>query len=287
MTARRFAQVDVFTDVALGGNPLAVVLDSDGLDAERMQAIARWTNLSETVFVSASARADYRVRIFSPRNELPFAGHPTIGTAHAARRHGLVDPARESLVQECGAGLVPLRADASGVIRARVPRPKRADAHVSADDLSAAFGGAELHDPFAVDVGVVWIVARVSPATLAALRPDFPRLAALSTATRATGATVYAVAERARGGAPGPAVEVRSFAPADGIPEDPVCGSGNASVAAHARLTGQLATIGSSYLASQGRFVGRDGRIAVTLEGDDVWIGGRSVTVVSGTIDVG
>lgn len=287
MSARRFAQVDVFTGVALAGNPLAVVVDSEGLGAERMQAIARWTNLSETVFVSPSERADYRVRIFSPLSELAFAGHPTIGTADVAREVGLVDRARESFVQECEAGLVPLRAEASGVIRARVPTPRRSAAAVDGAELAAALGGAELADPLAVDVGVVWIVARLSPGALAALAPDLPRLAALSAATRTTGVTVYAVADAAARASGPPALEVRSFAPGDGIPEDPVCGSGNASVAAHARWTGQLDAIGASYVASQGRFVGRDGRVAVTVEGDEVWIGGRSVTVVNGTIDVG
>lgn len=287
MSARRFAQVDVFTSEALAGNPLAVVVDSEELGAERMQAIARWTNLSETVFVSPSGRADYRVRIFSPRSELAFAGHPTIGAAHVAREHGLVDAARDSFTQECGAGLVPLRVTPDGGLCARVPTPKRAEVAVDRDELRAALGGADVHDPLAIDVGVVWIVARVTAAALATLRPDLPRMAALNEATRTTGVTVYAVAEGAGGGSAATAVEVRSFAPGDGIPEDPVCGSGNGSVGAHARITGQLERIGATYVASQGRFVHRDGRVAVTVDGDEIWIGGRAVTVVRGAIDLG
>lgn len=271
-----FRQVDVFTTTPFQGNPVAVVLDADGLRDEEMARIARWTNLSETTFVLPSVRATYRLRIFTPHGELPFAGHPTIGSAHAIRDEGRLPADTRSVVQECGAGLVPIAFGTDGVISARMPRPT-----ARPFDEEAALGpvlGAATTAPSVIDLGPRWIVAAVaSPEILAAVAPDMRALADLNRRTATTGVTLYAF--DATG------VEVRSFAPAHGVDEDPVCGSGNAAVATHLRITGGLARFPEGrYRARQGKAVGRDGAIAVAVDGDDVTIGGLAVTVIAGTI---
>jgi PhzF family phenazine biosynthesis protein len=270
-----FRQVDVFTSVPLFGNPVAVVFDADELSPEEMQRIARWTNLSETTFVVRSTVADYRLRIFTPRREMPFAGHPTIGSAHAVREEGRLGT-RDEAVQECGAGLIPLRF-ADGGVRARAPRPKVRPAAIDRGVLRDALGGADVDDALAIDVGPVWIVARAP--TLAALDGvtiASEIMARFTDRTDTTGVTVYAIDDGA--------VHVRSFAPADGIPEDPVCGSGNVSVAAHIRETGLEGRTGERYVARQGKHCGRDGRVMITIDGADVHLGGVSVTTIRGVL---
>ena len=284
-----FKQVDVFTARAFRGNPVAVVLDADDVPAEEMQRIARWTNLSETTFVlrPTTSEADYRVRIFSPGHELPFAGHPTIGTAHAVIETGGPAASAGCLHQECGAGILPLRIERGAAEReifVRVPAPKlRPLARASADALAAALGVALAApgDATIVDVGPVWMVAELaSRDALAALTPDLAALAALSRELGASGATVFA---RERGS--DTPIAVRSFAPAFGVPEDPVCGSGNASVGAYLAAHAALPP-GDAYTASQGTEIGRDGRVRVRVGagGREIEIGGRAVTVVDGTI---
>ncbi|MDY7103259.1 MAG: PhzF family phenazine biosynthesis protein [Actinomycetota bacterium] len=286
---RRFAQVDVFTERAGLGNPVAVVLDAEGLDDEAMARFARWTNLSETTFVlpPSADGADYHLRIFTPGGELPFAGHPTLGSAHAVVGAGVAKPVDGRLVQECAAGLVPLvfedGADGgAATIRATVPRANVTSIEVPADELAASLRARALFDPIAIDVGPTWIVARLDRADdLAGLKVDDAGLAALSMRLGATGATVYAPNEDGK-------VEVRSFAPAEGVPEDPVCGSGNAAVAVHVTTTGGLRHVGNAWTAHQGRFLGRDGRVAVTVSDDrKVTIGGPCVTVIEGTVALG
>ncbi len=287
-----FKQVDVFTREPFRGNPVAVVLDAADVAAEDMQRIARWTNLSETTFVlrPSSAAADYRLRIFTPRRELPFAGHPTIGSAHAVVEAGGAAPA--TLRQECGAGVLPLRivADTAAgtggrAIFVRVPTPRIVRTEPApAATLAAALGvplAAESHAA-AVDVGPVWLVVEIADRrTLAAMTPDLAALEVLSRELRVEGATVFA---RTTGG--GAALAVRSFAPAAGVDEDPVCGSGNAAVAAYLAAAGRLSEIGDAYVATQGTEIGRDGRVAVRVAGGgaEVEIGGNAVTVVDGTI---
>lgn len=274
---RPFVQVDVFTAVPLMGNPVAVVLDGEGLSTQQMQAMAAWTNLSETTFVLPPTQpgADYRVRIFTPRCELPFAGHPTLGTAHAVIEAGLARPQGGKLVQECAVGLVDLTLGADR-LSFRLPRY----ALTALDDPEAT---AWINAPVkgaaqAVDVGPVWLVAEVDGiAALENLAHDEARLAAYYVPRGWTGATLYAAA--------GDRVVVRSFAPGDGIPEDPVCGSGNGAAAAFRLNAGQCSD-GSSYRASQGRQVGRDGWIDVRFEGTDIHIGGQCVTVIKGTANV-
>ena len=192
---RKFTQVDVFTDAPFRGNPVAVVLDAEGIDTESMQAIARWTNLSETAFVlpARSAAADYRVRIFTPRAELPFAGHPTIGTAHALLEAGVCTARNGVLVQECEAGLVRLEQDARRpLLWLTMPAATLSALDAPALALLDEALGAPATEPLRVDLGPVWIVARLRDArAVLELTPDLEVLHRLSHASNATGVTVF------------------------------------------------------------------------------------------------
>jgi PhzF family phenazine biosynthesis protein len=277
MTKQRpFKQVDVFTSVALLGNPVAVILDAAGLSDAQMQAVANWTNLSETTFVTTATDpgADYAVRIFTPRSELPFAGHPTLGTAHAVIEAGLATPMNGRIVQQCAAGLVEVSVSEQR-LSFRLPRYD----YETAPDVAAliaGIGGADLvvGTPQILNVGPRWAIAQlVSAQAVETLAPDFAALAAYERKHRTTGLTIFA--ERDDG------IVVRSFAPSDGIDEDPVCGSGNAAVAAYRLRDGTIGD-GSTYLARQGRQVGRDGYVYVRIDGSDVHVGGDCVTCVDG-----
>lgn len=274
---RRFRQVDVFTRELTRGNPVAVVLDGAELSPAEMQDFARWTNLSETTFVlpASDPAADYALRIFTPREELPFAGHPTLGSAHAVIEAGLAAPRDGRLVQQCAVGLVELTVAADG-LSFRLPR--YALRELADPEATAWIGGdVALKGPAqAVDVGPVWLVAELAEiAALENLRHDPARLAAYYTAEGLTGATLFACE--------GERVVVRSFAPADGIPEDPVCGSGNGAVAAYRLVLGQVSD-GDAWIASQGRQIGRDGKISVRIDGADIHVGGSCVTGIEGTV---
>lgn len=277
MTARDFRQVDVFTAVPYKGNPVAVVLDGEGLTAEQMQGFANWTNLSETTFVlpASDPVADYRVRIFTPKAELPFAGHPTLGTAHAVIEAGLALPKGGRLVQQCAVGLVELTVGEGG-LSFKLPRYSLAEL---TDPEATGWIGAEVKGAAqAVDVGPIWLVAQLAEvAALENLAHDPARLTRYYEATGMTGATLFSV--------DGERVVVRSFAPGDGIPEDPVCGSGNGAVAAFRLAAGQVRA-GDRYRASQGRQVGRVGWIDVRFEGADIHIGGQCVTCIEGSVRI-
>jgi len=269
-----FKQVDVFTGKPFFGNPVAVVIGADGLEAAQMQRIARWTNLSETTFLLKPTQvgADYRLRIFTPRQELPFAGHPTVGSAHAALESGFVAPANGKLRQECGAGVLELALEGRRIF-VRAPVPKVSPAAVP------LFGNFRA---LRVDVGPVWLVVDLGDAaSVDELTPDMAAISELSDSLNASGVTVFG-----RTGIKDEPIHVRSFAPAHGIPEDPVCGSGNISVAAFLRETGLLTEFGSSYTARQGMQVGRDGRVAVRVSADTIEIGGEAVTCVDGRLRV-
>jgi PhzF family phenazine biosynthesis protein len=285
-----FLQVDVFTDRPFRGNPVAVVLDADGLDTAAMQRIAHWTHLSETTFVlrPTDPAADYRLRIFTPDRELPFAGHPTLGSAHAVLAAGRAVMRDGRLVQQCGAGLVALRDDpASGMRFFEVP-PARIGTVAAADRaaIGAALGlGGAAPLLEAIDVGPVWITGELAAAqALLALQPDMAALAAISRRLGVTGVTLHAPWPDGHRDADGqaPTIAVRSFAPAAGVDEDPVCGSGNACVAVQRGARGRR----HDYLASQGEVLGRAGRIAVHWSGDRIAVGGRSVVCVEGRLRV-
>lgn len=269
MKTLSFKQVDVFTDKPFLGNPVAVVIGAEGLDTETMQRIACWTNLSETTFLLKSVVADYRLRIFTPWQELPFAGHPTIGSAHAAIESGFVSR-KSSLKQECGSGIIELDLEKEEIFL-RGPQAKISDVRKTL--------------PFAtkllrIDVGAVWVVGEAADSRqLASLQPDMAAITQFSHDFEAAGVTVFA-----ESGEKGSAMHVRSFAPAHGIPEDPVCGSGNLGIAAYLRQTNQVKRFGERYVARQGMQLGRDGRVSVRIDGDGIRIGGHAVTCVDGKL---
>jgi PhzF family phenazine biosynthesis protein len=275
-----FRQVDVFTAVPFKGNPVAVVLDGDAVSSDQMQSIAAWTNLSETTFVCAPTdqRADYRLRIFTPKRELPFAGHPTIGSAYAVLRNGLKPQAAGRVVQECGKGFVDIKIDGERLLLA-LPEPQfrePARSHLAAVADGLGVMPSDIQRAAIIDVGPVWFTVQLANGdAVRALAPDMGKLAALNP-IGITGVNVFG--PYPRGGDAD--LEVRSFAPADGVPEDPVCGSGNGCVAALVRRDGVLNV--RTYVASQGRCLGRDGQVTVEFDGSTIWLGGHAVTCVQG-----
>ncbi len=292
MTVRRYLQLDVFADRPGAGNPLAVMLDAQGLDDEAMQAFAAWTNLSETIFLlPPDAGADYRVRIFTPRQELPFAGHPSVGAAWAVLDSGLATARDGTLEQQCAAGRLPVRIADDGdtrVVSVRAPRARRREpAAGSPALLEAALAGLPRGGlaPAPWDNGPRWWLVEL--ADEAAVRTMTPDLAAITALTRhgAVGMAVFAHVD-ANAGRADPQLVVRAFCPADGIPEDPVTGSANAAIAAALAEAGRLPGQGGRYAASQGREIGRDGRVEVRVDADgEVWIGGRVQAVIRGSVD--
>ncbi|MGK5031438.1 PhzF family phenazine biosynthesis protein [Janthinobacterium sp. MDT1-19] len=273
---RPFKQVDVFSSVPFLGNPLAVVLDANGLDDAQMQAIARWTGLSETTFVLAprDPAADYRVRIFSPETEFPFAGHPTLGTAHALLDAGM-QPKGARIVQECGVGLVQIERRAGGVLAFQAPPcTARPLDPALLPQLQAALGGTPAAAGNVVEMGIRWLcVPLASAAACLAVHADIAALTALLAACRADGLALYGPH-----GADGPAdYEVRALLSEHGaLVEDPVTGSANACIA-------QLQA-GGDYTVRQGTCLQRDGRVSVNFRDGQAWIGGACLTVIAGTI---
>jgi PhzF family phenazine biosynthesis protein len=273
---RSFKQVDVFTDTALQGNPLAVVLDASGLDTATMQRFTDWTNLSEATFLSppTQAEADYAVRIFCPGRELPFAGHPTLGSCHAWLQAG-GQPKGGVIVQECGVGLVRIRRDGQRLAFAAPPRIRSGPLD-EADVQRIAHGLGVARDDIVAhawcDNGPPWrgVMLR-SAAQVLALKADSAVLA---------GWEVGVVGPQATGH--DTQFEVRAFFSGNnGIAEDPVTGSLNAALAQWL-IGDSLAP--SSYVAAQGTAIGRAGRVFVQQDGKDIWIGGHSVTVIEGSV---
>lgn len=287
--SRRYLQLDVFADRPGAGNPLGVVLDPAGMDTAAMQAFAAWTNLSETIFLlPPGAGADYRVRIFTPRRELPFAGHPSVGAAWAALDAGLAPPGDGRLVQECGAGLLPVRVEGEGDgrrVHVRAPRARAVAGEVAPTLVDAALAGLARGRlaPALWDNGPRWWLVELADA--AAVRGMRPDLAAIAALTRASGAVGLAVYGRAPAGADHQ-LAVRAYCPADNIPEDPVTGSANAAIAALLARAGALPGDATRYVASQGRELGRDGRLLVEVDADgEAWIGGQVQRVIAGSLD--
>jgi PhzF family phenazine biosynthesis protein len=285
MKQRNFKQVDVFTATPYLGNPLAVVLDGSGLSAQEMQHFTNWTNLSEATFLlpSTQAGADYRVRIFCPGRELPFAGHPTLGSCHAWLEAG-GKPQGEYVVQECGIGLVRLKRD--GQRLAFAAPPLRKGGPLPEEDVALIARGlglarADIIQHAWCDNGPNWRgVMLASAAQVLALQPDAAILAGLDIGVVGPRGKVGVVG--ARDAADDCAFEVRAFFPGNnGMVEDPVTGSLNAALAQWLIGAG-LAP--AEYIASQGTALGRAGRVHVRQQGGDIWIGGASVTCVTGTV---
>lgn len=283
-----FKTIDVFTTAPFKGNPVAVVLDASMLDTGQMQQIASWTNLSETTFIvpTTAPGADYHVRIFTPGAELPFAGHPTIGTAHALLEAGLIDARNGTLVQQCKAGLINLKVEHAGDgvrwISFDLPEPKFAALDErQVMELQAILGSPleKTAPPCLVDVGPRWVVAQL-PSAQAVLQnqPDLQRMKVHDIEGRHTGVVIFG---KSGPGAQGK-IEVRAFAPAHGINEDPVCGSGNGCVAAYIRHTAQTADFGNDFIATQGTVVGRAGALRLSISDDVIRVGGTAVTCVDG-----
>ncbi len=285
----RFKQVDVFTSTPFKGNPLAVIFDADALSDADMRAIAHWTNLSETTFLCAPTdpAADYRVRIFTTGGELPFAGHPTLGSAHAFLDAGGAPRTPGRLVQQCGAGLVELaEGDAGGWAFAAPPARLTPLPERDYPALAAALRTDAIEfdaTPHGVDNGAPWLVVRLARAAdCLALQPDFDALTRLAASVGAAGLAAYAPHPP-----DGPATfEVRCLMTGSvfGVGEDPVTGSANAAIAG--LLDRQGRRPGPAYTARQGTAIGRDGRISVRYDdaSGKIWIGGPAITVVDGRI---
>jgi PhzF family phenazine biosynthesis protein len=284
---RGFKLVDVFGDSPFQGNPVAVCLDGRTLSVAAMQQIASWNNLSETTFLlpPTTAGADYKVRIFTPRSELPFAGHPTLGSAHAALEAGLVTATNGRVMQESAGGLVEVRLSHRGSQRlCSLKMPPATSTEVTneaIEELERAVGPLCRNPrPKVIDVGPKWVVAQV-PGTLSVrdIRPDLDRVMAIDRGLGSTGVTVFGLlphGERYQ-------MEVRTFAPSEGVNEDPVCGSSNGAVSAFLREAGFGAY--RSYVANQGTAVGRSGSIHLETGPDDsTWVGGTCATLVNGTL---
>ena len=291
MAPRPFVQADVFADRPGAGNPLAVVLDAAGLDDAAMQAIARWTRLPETTFVLPPTRpgASYAIRMFSPKKEVPFAGHPSVGTAHVVLEAGLAEPRQGLLLQEGVAGLLPLRVEVDAGVRRIAIRTPRAQLVETAEARGARLAEAldwlpagEL-PPALMDGGRRWWLAELASETaLRSATPNWEAIIALASATESMGLFVYA-----RSDDPVYHYAVRAFVGAPTQFEDAASGAANATLAAWLAERGALPDLpGGFYRVSQGREVGHDAIIELSIDADgDVWSGGRAVAVVTGSLD--
>jgi len=272
-----FQQVNVFSQDPLRGNPLAVVLDAEGIDETRMAAFARWTNLSETTFLlpPTDPQADYRVRIFTTLEELPFAGHPTLGSCHAWLAHGGV-PKGAEIVQECGIGRVRIRRSDDGLaflapplLRGEALTPDlrervRRGLGVAAEDVV---------DARWADNGTGWLALRLRDrAAVLAIQPAYAQLEGLKVGV--FGPWLPSDGDEAQ-------YESRAFIAGDGEPEDPATGSLNAAIARWLLATGEAP---DRYVISQGTAIGRAGRLRVERLGDALWIGGDCVTCIEGQV---
>ena len=274
---RPFRQVNVFSTEGYLGNPLAVVHDAEGVSDDDMVRFARWTNLSETTFLlrPTDPGADYRVRIFTPGGELPFAGHPTLGSAHAWLEAGGVPGTGDEVVQECPAGLVRVR---RGERLAFAAPPVVREGPVSGEDRERLLRALALTDDEVVDArwidngpGWVGVLLRDAEAVLG-VRPDWSSFGDLEVGVVGP----YPSGSECQ-------VEVRAFCPGLGVVEDPVTGSLNASIGQW--LAGDR--LPAAYVASQGTVLGRRGRVHVEREGDTVWVGGHVATAIKGTVGLG
>ena len=313
MRSRRFKQVDVFTDTAYLGNALAVVLDGEGLSDDAMQRFARWTNLSETTFLlpPTDAAADYRVRIFTPGGELPFAGHPTLGSCHAWLEAGGQPQTAGRVVQQCTVGLVTIQRELQRAAKRperlafAAPPLRRSQAEPALlIAVSEALGlrAQQILTTQLLDNGPVFLGLLLdSPETVLQLRPNHAALVKLQIKVGVAGiyaddsadappligrinreAAAFSQATAAQAADETPQLEVRGFCAATGINEDPVTGSLNASLAQWLIAEGRLP---ERYLASQGVCIGRAGQVYIQRDAaGQVWVGGQSVSCIEGSV---
>ncbi len=310
MTPRSYKQVDVFTGTPYLGNPLAVVLDGSDLSDADMQRFARWTNLSETTFVLPPTEtgmqegADYRVRIFTPGGELPFAGHPTLGTCHAWLQAGGKPKAAQFIVQECKVGLISIRREGNRLAFGAPPLKRTAPSPALLAQIAKALGlkAPQIKTAQMLDNGTVWLGLLLdSPQTVLELTPNFLELKNLGhkvgvvgveSAPAATGliarsnrearAFTSSTTSATSTASTAPELEVRGFAPHMGINEDPVTGSLNASLAQWLIAEGHAP---ERYVAAQGTCMDRAGRVYIERDASgQVWVGGESVTCIDGTV---
>ena len=289
MAPLRYLHLDVFAATLGGGNHLGVVIGADDWNTEAMQCFARWTALVETTFLlpPTDPKASYRVRIFTPHKEIPFAGHPSIGSAHAALECGLAEPCDGLLWQDCGAGVLPIRVEGGGVTRELLLQSPGERVLATGGEahplLAATLAGIEWGTlpPALVDGGRCWWLAEVADeASLRAWQPNHAAIRALAQASDSMGLCVFARSHHRDY-----QLVVRAFPAGVGIVEDPASGAANGLIAAyiaHAEPHGALAR---GYQVSQGREIGHDARLVVHIDGKVIWVGGRSHTVVDGTLD--
>ncbi|PSD14841.1 PhzF family phenazine biosynthesis protein [Stenotrophomonas maltophilia] len=291
MALLRYLQLDVFGPRPGTGNPLGVILDADALSSSQMQALAAWLNLSETVFFlrPTAPGADYHIRIFTPTRELAFAGHPSVGTAHAVLQAGLATPIDGVLVQDGIAGALPLRVSGEGAqqrIAIRTPRAQLAETAEAFDPrLQAALKDWPLGSlpPARMQGGRSWWVVQVADeAALRALHPDWDAVAALAESTDSMGVFAYAFSD----GSEGFDLAVRAFVGNGRRFEDAASGAANAVLAAWLDLRDALPRGRAPFEVSQGREVGHDARLTLRVDEDgEVWSGGQVQTVITGTLD--
>ncbi|MEM6052764.1 PhzF family phenazine biosynthesis protein [Erwinia sp. P7711] len=279
---RAFKQVDVFTSSPLNGNPLAVIMDASGLSDEQMATVARWTNLSETTFIlpAQDPAADYRVRIFTPDLELPFAGHPTLGSAHALIESGITLKQPGRIVQECELGLISIKIAADGALAFSAPEATLTE--FSDASLSSALGCDAIESALPVmvaDMGIRWLLVPMQSAeAVLAIKPSLTEFENVMRIAKVNGVMPFAPVDGVAG-----QYEVRGLLVENGsLTEDPVTGSANACLARYLQARG----VELDYRVRQGTAMQRAGRLSVTYATDGVWIGGQTVTVIEGTLKI-
>ncbi|MDQ9125078.1 PhzF family phenazine biosynthesis protein [Serratia fonticola] len=289
---RAYKQVDVFTTSPLQGNPLAVILEAEGLNEMQMLSLARWTNLSETTFVfkPTNPLADYQVRIFTPEKELPFAGHPTLGTAHALLEAGLVTKQPGVVMQECGVGLVAVNISPEGTLAFAAPAVTlRTLTSEERETLTAAFLPAVIEAdtmPVIADMGILWLMVRMPSAqSCLTMTPNQAMIKQLQTDYHVDGVVIYGAYSSSD-----PAdYEMRAFLVEwDKLVEDPVTGSANACLARLLKANNfpDGGSTAQGYQVRQGTQLHRDGRVSVRFIDDEPWIGGQSCTLINGWLNI-
>ncbi|CUM51932.1 uncharacterized protein AC631_05196 [Debaryomyces fabryi] len=295
LDSRRFKQVDVFTNKRFKGNPVAVFFDADDLNSEEMQAIAKWTNLSETTFVlkPTNEGADYNLRIFTPGNELPFAGHPTIGSCFALIESGLIQPKNGKLIQQCGAGLVEILIDGDIstprelILSFKLPYsyiiPIDSSVHLDLENALKIPSGScsTIASPVLLDVGPKWLTVQLAEgADVVNLKPNYSEISKLSELHQWTGIEVFGKHEDGT-------YESRSFAPVIGVNEDPACGSGAGALGAYLSLISAKDT--KSIDVKQGCQISRDAKLRVSINTSgnkpSISVGGQAVTCIIGNYE--